>query len=72
MELNLGLLHEGDLFTLLNYIDKKAEGSYTISECTFNKAGGQIVFEKNQTNITAACVLNWLTIDLANGNRIEI
>ena len=72
MELNLGLLHEGDLFTLLNYIDKKAEGSYTISECTFNKAGGQIVFEKNQTNITATCVLNWLTIDLANGNRIEI
>ncbi len=72
MELNLGLLHEGDFFALLNYIDENAEGSYTISECAFNKSSGQIVFEKNQTNITATCVLNWLTIDLANGNRIEI
>ena len=72
MELSLGLLHEGDLFALLKYIDENAEGSYTISECTFNKIGSQIVFEKNLANITAACVLNWLTIDLANGNRIEI
>lgn len=72
MELNLGLLHEGDLFELLKFIDENAEGIYTISECKFNKSGGQIVFVKNQANITTACVLNWLTIDLASGNRIEI
>jgi len=72
MELNLGLLHEGDLFRLLNYIDENAKGAYTISECTFRINGSEIVFEKNRANISAACVLNWLTIDLASGDRIEI
>jgi hypothetical protein len=72
MELNLGLLHEGDLFELLKYIDQTADGAYTISECKFNMNGNEIRMEKNYANISANCLLHWMTIDLASGMRIEI
>jgi hypothetical protein len=72
MELSLGLMHEGDLFELLNYIDEHAEGAYTLSECAFNKNGNEIKFEKNYANIAVTCLVNWLTLDVAGGNRIEI
>lgn len=72
MELNLGLLHEGDLFKLVDYINRKAEGIYTLSECSFRMNGGKVKFEKSHANITATCLLYWITIDLAGGQEIEI
>jgi hypothetical protein len=72
MELNLGLLHEGDLFKLLNYINRAADGTYTISECTFSMNGAGVQFEKTHTNISASCLLYWISIDLAGGQGIEI
>lgn len=72
MELNLGLLHEGDFFKLLNYLDQTADGIYTISECTFRRNGNQIIFEKNNANVSASCLLHWITINLSGGKRIEI
>lgn len=72
MELSIGLSHEGDLFKLLEHIDQTADGSYTISECTFNRYSNEIKIEKNAVNIRALCMLYWITIDLAGGNRIEI
>ena len=71
MELSLGLLHEGDLFKLIDYINKNADGVYTISECRLRK-NGNIQYEKDRANVTASCVLYWITIDLAGGQRIEI
>lgn len=72
MELSLGLLHEGDLFKFIDYINRHADGIYTISECKFNKSGNQVVYEKDRTNVSASCLLYWITIDLAGGQRIEI
>lgn len=72
MDLSLGLLHEGDLFKLIDYINRNADGIYTISECKFNKNGNEVNFEKDRANVTASCQLYWITIDLAGGQRIEI
>lgn len=72
MDLKLGLLHEGDLFKLLNYINKNADGTYTISECTFKQSGNAIQYNKEQANIAASCLLHWITIDLQGTSRIEI
>jgi hypothetical protein len=72
MQLNLGLLHEGDLFELLSFIDNNAEGLYTISECSFSKASSEVIFDKNVANISAACQLEWMTLDLPGGYRIKI
>lgn len=71
MELNLGLLHEGDLFKLLDYISRTANGAYTLSECGF-RLNGDIKFENNHSNITASCLLYWITIDTAGGEGIDI
>ncbi len=72
MELNLGLLHEGDLFKLIDYMNRAADGTYTISECSFGMSGREIQYEKNAANITVQCLLNWITIDLPGGQEIKI
>jgi len=73
MHLTLGLLHEGDLLDLLNYLDQHAEGLYSVSECQFNRSQQQIDLETapDQANISARCVLQWFTIDLAEGKPLE-
>lgn len=72
MELKLGLLHEHELFELLDKIEQNANGAFTVSECTFNRNGAEIKFEKNHPNVYATCLLHWITIDAAGDNRIEM
>jgi len=72
MQLNLGLLHEGDLFKLFDYMNQYAAGIYTLSECTFRMNGNEIQFEKDHANISASCLLHWITINLAGGQEIKI
>ena len=72
MDLNLSLLHEVDLFRFIDYINRNADGIYTISECQFNKVGNEVSYEKDRANVKASCILYWITIDLAGGQRIEI
>jgi len=72
MELNLGLMHEGDLFKLIDYINQAAKGTYTLTECDFRANNSEIKFEKNAANISASCLLYWITIDVAGGQGIEI
>lgn len=72
MKLNLGLLHEGDLFKLFDYIDNNADGIYTLSECSFSMTANEIRFDRDHSNISASCLVNWLTIDLAGGQEIKI
>lgn len=72
MKLDLGLLHEGDLFRLIDYLDQVVDGAYTISECTFRMNGDKIQFGKNAANISATCSLHWITIDLPGDQEIKI
>lgn len=71
MRLDLGLLHEGDLLQLLKGLDERAEGTYTVSECEISRKGKEITRGKGDTNINAKCLLNWFTIELANGQKLE-
>ncbi len=72
MELDLGMLHEGDLFKLIDYMNKSADGIYTLSECTFRMNGTKVQFDKDHANISASCLLYWITIGLAGGQEIKI
>ncbi|MEQ8426456.1 MAG: hypothetical protein RLT87_08145 [Gammaproteobacteria bacterium] len=72
MELKLGLLHEGDMFNLLNALNNNAKGLYTVSQCSFKKRENQIRFERDHVNIDTACTLQWITINLPDGKDIEI
>lgn len=72
MELKLGLLHEGDIFNLLNELNNNAKGFYTVSQCSFKRKQDKIVFVKDRVNIDSACTLQWITINLPDGKDIEI
>lgn len=62
MELNLGLLHEGDLPALLDDLNRKAAGFYTVASCNIIRAQQEFIKNPNAVNLTADCGLRWITI----------
>ena len=71
MSLNMQLLHEGDLFNLLNILTEKAKGTYRIRSCQMTSS--EIIMDKPEAgNINMQCQLEWFTLNLANGKEIQI
>jgi hypothetical protein len=64
MKLDLGLLHEGDFLSLLEALDKQADGLYSVSKCSFTRTEAVIQMLANRKNIGASCELQWYTINL--------
>ncbi len=64
MQLDLGLLHEGDLGSLFAELDANATGLYTVFNCDLSRNHRQRQFVKraDATNLRANCGLRWLTI----------
>lgn len=71
MTLNMRLLHEGDLFSILDRLNKNAKGIYSLNSCHMSP-NGTIVEKAGSPNINADCDLQWFTIKLANGKDIHI
>lgn len=72
MLLNMQLLHEGDLFRVLEKLDTAAKGSYSLSSCTINQTSTQISDEPDASNISVRCEVLWFTIKLATGAPIKV
>ena len=73
MRLNMQLLHEGDLFNLLEALNRQALGSFTVSSCRLNNnVVDDSSSDANRSNVTAECSLDWLTLRLASGLDIEV
>jgi hypothetical protein len=66
MRLQMDLLHEGDLFTLLSGL--RAQGHSTVQECTLKRPASSPNTPLAPT-VTATCTLNWVT--LADGAAPE-
>lgn len=64
MRLVLGLLHEEDLLSLLEELDKFAEGFYSVSDCSLTRKGKEFGQDPEQANVDATCGLRWYTIRL--------
>ncbi len=58
MTLDITMAHEGDLFALLNDLEK-ADGLYTVDKCDIEKTGRKVVDTDN--NMKAYCELGWYT-----------
>ena len=72
MKLDLGLLHENDLSAVLAALDGKADGIYSIRDCTFRRSAERVEPRLDRENLKSACELQWFTIRLANGNDINL
>lgn len=72
MNLNMQLLHEGDLFRLFEALDNNALGSYNVSNCTIAAKGKEISDNTESGNLIVRCELSWYTIKLANGKELKV
>ncbi len=72
MKLDLGLLHEGDLFSLLRVLEKRAQGLFTVHACELRLLHRTIEPDPTRKNIAATCELDWYTVDLAGENSIRL
>ena len=68
MTLDMKMAHEGDLFAMLNTLEEKAQGLYTVEQCRIEKLGNSSA--KSSENMSAYCVLNWYTLKSAENNGI--
>ena len=65
MKLHMQLLHEGDLFLILNTIDTNARGLFDVQSCSLTNNNIQAESLLNSTsnmNFAAICTLNWYTV----------
>lgn len=66
MNLDFALVHEGDLFTLLNDLDTKAHGLYGVKSCTIRnnyRDLDSVVDSHSSTNFSGTCDLTWFTVE---------
>ncbi len=62
MKLNLDMLHEGDLLTLLDGLQAQST-PFIVRECEISRPIGAVINTKNVTaNLKAACEIDWLTL----------
>ncbi len=67
MTLQLGLLHEGDLFTLLNSLKNRARGFYLIDECQLlpaEKLPNKQNIDISKAIIQSNCSIHWVQVSL--------
>lgn len=65
MVLNLQLLHEGDLYTMINELDTQADGLFEVASCNLNRSlqsRGSILESHTDKNFIARCELNWYSM----------
>lgn len=72
MTLNMQLLHEGDLFALLDLLDERAKGLYTVSNCELSRNFVELTDNPVAGNITAGCVLEWFSVRPEDGRETNI
>jgi len=73
MSLNMELLHEGDLYTVINNLQAKAKGLFDVSQCTMrrnSRSTTAILETKTDKNFTARCKLNWFTMKQQSFNAL--
>lgn len=62
MALSMQLLHEGDLFALLDLLDERAKGMYAVSSCELTRNFVELTDNPLTGNISADCLLEWFSI----------
>jgi len=65
MTLEMQLLHEGDLYTVLNSLEKMAKGLFDIQNCTIIRNSTQVeslIDSQTNKNFSSKCELNWYTM----------
>ena len=72
MNLDMQLLHEGEMFRLFEVLNKKAKGAYNVSNCTITSTVTEISEDPDKPNLSVRCELSWHSIKLADGTELKM
>ena len=64
MELQAGLVHEGDLLRLFARLRDEAPGLVDVTGCALERVSGDAPPEPDKANIAGTCQLRWYSIQL--------
>lgn len=64
MELNMGMLHEEDLFAILEGLRLSIKNLFTVDSCTLTRLSSvESSWDTKKANMRTDCVIRWVTID---------
>lgn len=64
MELQMGLLHEEDLFALLEGLRQSIRNLFTVDSCSISRPSPvNSSLDTKRANLTTNCTIRWVTID---------
>jgi len=64
MDLSIGMLHEEDLFALLEGLRLSIRSLFTVDSCSISRQGTVATsLDTRNTNLRSQCTLRWVTID---------
>lgn len=63
MTLDMKMAHEGDLFAILNTLEKRAKGLFVVDQCVIEKLSNPSL--NSNENMAARCELGWYTFKSA-------
>ncbi len=64
MKLSMGILHEEDLFAVLEGLRLSIKNLFTVDSCVFNRISEvSVSLDTKKANIDAECVIRWISID---------
>ena len=72
MKLDLGVLHENDLKSLLDTLDREASGLYSVAKCELSRKEKTIASDPEKANLRADCNLLWYSIKLSGNREIKL
>ncbi len=71
VKLEAGLLHEGDLVDLFNWMDHYAPGQLHLSHCKMKRAEEVFGYYGDRPNLNLLCDLRWFTVHPLENNNEE-
>ena len=64
MELKIGMLHEEDLFALLEGLHLSIRNLFTVDSCSIIRQGAiGSSLDTKKTNLQSRCTIRWVTIN---------
>lgn len=64
MDLSIDMLHEEDLFALLEGLRQSIDNLFTVDSCTLIRSGGVTAkLATKSANLITSCTIRWITVD---------
>lgn len=71
IELRIGMVHEGDLITLLDYLSQLGAGRFSVGKCEIDRVAEIGAFLPSEANLRASCSLAWFNFDARSEQELS-